>query len=78
LSGLDKTSTRCFYEIEIDHSNNLPKAVKMYVLTGVKGSSKDKNLENERHVSFIFDYSFNAYNQVAQIDVPKAAQKLLR
>ncbi|MFN0057681.1 MAG: hypothetical protein ACKVX7_04420 [Planctomycetota bacterium] len=78
MSSVDKTEIRCFYEIEVDSANSLPKSIKMYVLTGVRGAAKDKSLETARHVSFIFDYKLDAFNQVAQIEVPSAVQKLLK
>ena len=75
---MDKTRTQAFYEIDIDLATNLPKSIKMVVLTGVRGADEDKPIANQEHVAFHFDYNMKDYGKVAAFEVPKAAQKLLR
>ncbi|MFQ5654990.1 MAG: hypothetical protein ACE5GW_09695 [Planctomycetota bacterium] len=79
LSRVDKTTTRCYYEIDINHDTQLPRSIRMVVLTGVKSGDKKKgSFGNEEHVAFHFDYSIEAFNEVASVKVPRAAQKILR
>lgn len=76
-SRVDKSISRCFYEISFDRETNLPTQVRMTVLAGLRGST-DKTLEKEEHVAFVFDYSFSRYGEVQQPELTKEVAKLIR
>ena len=82
LSRVDKTVSRTFMEIDINHETSLPEKFRMVVLTGVKGTGGDKNgkgrLDNEEHVAFHFEYTIGDIDEVAAFKVPPAARKLLQ
>ena len=77
MSRVDKTNVQTIYEIDIDLETQLPKSVKMSVLTGVRGSEKGKEIGSGEHVAFHFNYRFDSIGEVESFDVPKPAQKLL-
>lgn len=75
---MDKTRSQAIFEIDVDLATNLPKSIKMIVLTGVRGGDDDKAIGNQEHVAFHFDYNLKDYGKVAAFEVPKQAQKLLK
>lgn len=80
LSSLDKSLTNAFYDIEIDHTTELPLSLKVVLLAATKGEtevSKDKKIIGGKHVSFQFKYTFTDFNKVEKPAVPKEAQRLL-
>lgn len=74
---MDKSISRCFYEISYDPATFLPTKVRMVVLAGLKGSP-DKTLEKDQHVAFTFDYSFSRYGEVERFEVPREVAKMIR
>ena len=78
MSRVDKTRTQAFYEIDVDLATNLPKSIKMVILTGVRGADEDKPIANQEHVAFHFDYRMKDFGKVAAFEVPPAARKLLQ
>ncbi len=75
---MDKTRTQAIYEIDVDLATNLPKSIKMIILTGVRGADEDKPIGSQEHVAFHFDYNLKDYGKVAAFEVPIPARKLLR
>ncbi len=75
---MEKSVTRSFYEITFDKENFRPTSLKMVVLAAVKGEKIDPKLEKGEHVAFTFDYSFSSYGEIAKLDVPADARKILK
>ena len=79
MSGLDKTTTNAYYEIEIDPSTQLPRSVKLLVLTGRRGETetKDKKIVGGKHVAFHFVYELSHFGKLKKPSIPSEAQKVL-
>ena len=75
---MDKRRTEAFYEIDIDLATNLPKSIKMVVLTGIRGTDVNKPIANQEHVAFHFDYNMKDYDKGDAFEIPIAARKLLQ
>ncbi|HIN79648.1 MAG TPA: hypothetical protein EYN00_01090 [Planctomycetes bacterium] len=80
MSRVDKTITRCLIDVDIDLETNLPRGIKMTVLTGVRGGGKSSDgnaFGDNEHVAFHFDYKLDPKKTVARFDIPREAQKLM-
>jgi len=75
---VEKSITRCFYEIAFEKETFRPTDITMVVLVGVKGEKPDPKLETGEHVAFTFSYSFSNYGEIARLNVPSDAAKILR
>ena len=79
MSRLDKRMTNAFYEIEIDPKTELPKTIGITILTGRRGETKfeNKRIVGGRHVVFRFEYSLSGFGEAEDLEIPRAARKLL-
>ena len=79
MSGLDKTITNAYYEVEIDPATKLPVSITMVILTGTKAGteSKGKQITGGRHVAFHFKYELSDFGKVDKPQIPLEAQRLL-
>ena len=74
-----------YLEVDLDNDSNLPKTMKLVVLTGVKGKGMDagkdkrkrRELGNEEHVAFTFDYNLSRWSDVEPITLPREVRKIL-
>ena len=80
MSRVDKTITNAFYEITFDTKTNLPKNIRLTVLTGRRGATEKEGqkIKGGEHVAFHFEYSFSDYNKILPPQIPVEAQRLLR
>jgi hypothetical protein len=83
LSRADKTVTRCTIDIDLDPATQVPRAMHMIVLTGVRGEDgkapKGKAFDGgTEHVAFHFDYKLDTQREVARFEIPRDAQKLMK
>jgi hypothetical protein len=83
LSRADKTVTRCTIDIDIDPATQIPRAIHMIVLTGVRGetgkATKGKAFDSgTEHVAFHFEYQIDSQKEIARFEIPKEAQKLMK
>lgn len=74
---MEKSISRCLYEIEFDEKTNLPKSMRMVVLAGVKNAKNDPKLEKGEHVAFTFDYEFSNFGGVEKFQIPREVAKLI-
>ncbi len=69
-------------EIDLTKDHARPITIKVVLLTGVKGETKKeggaRDLGDEEHVAFHFDYRLSNWDSVSKFSVPKEAEKLLR
>jgi len=83
LSRADKTVTSCTFEIDLNPETQLPRSIKMTVLTGVRGATgekpkRDKSFnEGVEHVAFHFNYGIETADQIA-FKIPREAMKLIK
>lgn len=73
---MDKRRGQIEYEIEIDRSSNLPTAIRMLVLTGVRDTGDATN--DGQHVVFQFDWTITDVNALEPFSMPRSILKLLR
>ena len=81
MSRVDKTVSSCFIEVDVDLDTDMPKSIKMTVLTGVRGGGKASDgtsFGDNEHVAFHFDYELNAKKNVSRFSIPREAQKLMK
>lgn len=79
MSGVDKTATNAWYDVEIDPESKLPLGITLTVLTGRKGDTivKKKRIVGGDHVAFHFRYRLSRYGEIERPEIPPAARKLL-
>lgn len=75
---MEKSISRCLYEIAFDEETHLPKSMRMLVLTGIKNAKNDPKLEKGEHIAFDFTYHFDNYGKVKPFEIPSDVVKLIR
>ena len=84
LSRADRTTTGCSMEIDLDPETRVPTAIRMTVLTGVRGATEKAEKgagafdEGIEHVAFHFQYEIDTNREIARFEVPREAAKLLK
>jgi len=77
---VDKTRTNAYYDIEIDHSLELPVKIKVLILTGTRGTSTETSggkITGGRHVAFHFTYELSDFGKIEAPKIPPDAMRLL-
>ena len=71
--------TNARYEIKLSPETGLPRSIKVLLLTGRKGETdvEKKKIVGGRHVAFHFLYKFRRFGRAEELEIPKAAGKLL-
>ena len=78
MSRADKTATNAYYDIQIDPETQLPKRMRILLLTGQKGLTEVKNnkIVGGDHVAFHFEYELSEFGRKAG-SIPPKAKKIL-
>ncbi|MGE3165448.1 MAG: hypothetical protein AB7O52_11125 [Planctomycetota bacterium] len=75
MSRADKQTTRVVYDVTVDHNTSLPTRIEMKMITSVRKGGENK--EGDRLI-FTFQYELKDFDQLARVEVPVGARKLLK
>ena len=83
LSRADRTQTRSFLDVELDHETGLANKLELLIMTGMKNeqgkTAKGDAAFGDGTEHVVFRYSYDLQHQkVDKFEIPRAAQKMLR